>query len=712
MQALSRMPTSRVQRRIAALALGCVAAAALVSLAALYLRREPPTVRATLGVRIATLENVPASERTGLRYRPLSDAEIDLFQSDLSPFLERDPLALFHYRGGIDAPRRFADYPGGRFQLTTNRLGLRNAREVLDAHPDLRVLVVGDSHTDGVCATDETYSARLESLLAAAKPDWSVEVLNAGCGGYSFYNYLGTFERLEALQPDTLVVCVFGGNDFSDALALHSAFEGLAPPASFALFADVLQRAAEASNGAVYQGLASARYFMLFPEEIEPALAAANAVSREIVARCRARDVAPLFVYLPPVHEVQWELRRETLEPIAELLGVRGDGLRVLDSIADRYLATLREDGVSVIDLRPTFRAAREPLYWKTDGHLNVMGHQLVASQLASPVAEARPDRSQRRGELARVAATSTAMPGWRELFKGVDGEPFRDAPPDRASLEAWIEFGDSLRYDEHVGLQPAVDASRPVRRSARSVRKIALLGDETIWSDGFSAELLRAANARLPAGADFEFECCDPPTPGAGVESSVLAVAVGRAMPDFVVLVVNANNDFVDSACWAALSRGERLVGESERMSPLDPRWQWLRSSLAFRARPRSAREGVRLVARAVIEAQRWCSEHEAELILVVAPPATADEAPAVRESVAALAGEHGLADAHIHATERLASGLAQFAAQRGLAVVELTPRESGQALHDPITFRLNAAALTMLADAVARELSAAVER
>ena len=56
--------------------------------------------------------------------------------------------------------------------------------------------------------------------------------------------------------------------------------------------------------------------------------------------------------------------------------------------MADEYLATMAAEGVKVVDLRPAFRAAQEPLYWRADLHINTAGHRAVARELHRAVEE------------------------------------------------------------------------------------------------------------------------------------------------------------------------------------------------------------------------------------------------------------------------------------------------------------------------------------
>ena len=65
-----------------------------------------------------------------------------------------------------------------------------------------------------------------------------------------------------------------------------------------------------------------------------------------------------------------------------ERVGADPAGLAVDDRLADGLLAVLRTRGVANLDLRPAFGSASEGLYWNTDLHLNLAGHELVAREV------------------------------------------------------------------------------------------------------------------------------------------------------------------------------------------------------------------------------------------------------------------------------------------------------------------------------------------
>ncbi len=122
--------------------------------------------------------------------------------ADVAPVLfpfgateEYDAWSYFRHKPSQRLRLPLAEHDGGSFECSTNSLGLREDAELAAARPDLRILVTGDSHTDGVCENRESYANRLEASLLVDRPGKCVEVLNAGTGGFSFHNYLGVLEK-------------------------------------------------------------------------------------------------------------------------------------------------------------------------------------------------------------------------------------------------------------------------------------------------------------------------------------------------------------------------------------------------------------------------------------------------------------------------------------------------------------------------------------
>jgi len=309
------------------------------------------------------------------------------------PARNYNPFCYFHRRPGLSLVQKWNEHPNGKFPIVTNSLGLRSDRELAETAPDLRILVAGDSHIDGVCANAECFPSQLEERLLAARPERSVEVINGSSGAYSFYHYLGVLERVLDLgvQPDLFVMVVYGGNDFLGVFLWHFFHATLRPKNS----KDDLARrdeVAEKYPQALGQALNAAAYFRRGgPREVETALRMGREATREVQRLCAEEGIELLVMYLPSPTEMPKHADQEKLVAGAEVMRLSGEDLDLLGTMADRYLEEIAALGVPTIDLRPSFRSLQGPLYWARDLHLNLEGHK-AAADLSAPWIESRWD--------------------------------------------------------------------------------------------------------------------------------------------------------------------------------------------------------------------------------------------------------------------------------------------------------------------------------
>jgi hypothetical protein len=130
------------------------------------------------------------------------------------------------------------EHAAGSVVFRTNNLGLRRDVDTAVRKPanTARVLVLGDSQTEGIASNEETYSTGLERALNRLqlrlrnRTGRRVEVLNAAVSGYSpLLEYLWLRERGCALQPDVILVALYAGNDIGELLMHHEDFGGFGP---------------------------------------------------------------------------------------------------------------------------------------------------------------------------------------------------------------------------------------------------------------------------------------------------------------------------------------------------------------------------------------------------------------------------------------------------------------------------------------------------
>ncbi|MEM6672690.1 MAG: SGNH/GDSL hydrolase family protein [Planctomycetota bacterium] len=279
--------------------------------------------------------------------------------------------------------KKWEEHPDGEIDIQTNSEGFRETEEVRTEGVDFRVAVLGDSHTAGVIATDESFANVLEARLGQELSPKVVDVINAGVGGTTVYNYLGMIELLAKYEPDAYVVTVYGGNDFGAAAKLRRYFERLGPYRVRGAIKPAAARKAWRESGKTRaQETQQVRYFDANPEDVDLAIGAVQGVLGRMADRCEELDAELIVVYLPPPLSAQPEQYAEYIEMATLALGDDTHGLTVSDMIADPMLSFAEERGLTTVDLRIPFGQTDEPLYWFADFHIDIEGHQAVADEL------------------------------------------------------------------------------------------------------------------------------------------------------------------------------------------------------------------------------------------------------------------------------------------------------------------------------------------
>jgi lysophospholipase L1-like esterase len=303
-----------------------------------------------------------------------------------------DPWSCVRRVAGYAQPYRWPEHPAGGFWLRTNSLGLREDRELADPPAEWRVLVTGDSHTEGVCENAETFANLLEAELAR-RSGRSTEVLNAASGAHTVLNYFGTWLRLRDFRPRVLVVAVFGGNDFSNLLMPFLTLTGRACPPSN------IGREARRLMGATR----SAAVFCQIQEQVEttrsiPRLM--HEVAREAARMCaeiarsaRAAGTEVVVLYIPSPFEIGAQCATELEREVADLMELLPGDFAAAEGLTRTFLDELAVENVRVVDLRAAFAAEPSRPYWKRDLHMDLRGHELAAQALL-PVVEPLLERA------------------------------------------------------------------------------------------------------------------------------------------------------------------------------------------------------------------------------------------------------------------------------------------------------------------------------
>lgn len=333
-------------------------------------------------------ESDPANPTQHLPRFPITD-EIahQIFPID-GEVQEYDPQVYFRHQPNHDFKIEWKEHQNGRWKLRTNSLSLREDAEPRAEKPDLRILVAGDSHAEGVCNNWEMFAHVLERALRTAHPGKTIEAINGAKGGYSFYNYLGTLEKFLYLKPDVFIVAVYGGNDFEEVLTPYHFFAGTTrAPGSTEYWPQVEKALAICGTWLAQDGM-SLKYFQEQPSEIKVALHAAQEAALDIQAICKEHGIKLFYVYIPTRFDYEDPnfLKEHDPPGLAEqlyaALEIRPESIRVHDNMGNVLLKFLAEHEIPTVDMRPVFRANSGPFFWVEDHHINVNAHRLIGEAL------------------------------------------------------------------------------------------------------------------------------------------------------------------------------------------------------------------------------------------------------------------------------------------------------------------------------------------
>lgn len=214
----------------------------------------------------------------------------------------------------------------------------------------------------------------------------AVESLNAGHGGYAFYQYVGSLDMHVDLEPHVFVLAVYTGNDFVESLVLRRYYAGILERT---ILAENTRYRAEypwLSGGFIGQYLRQVLHFREHPENEAIAVETAVVACLEIADRCRERGILFLPMILPSAPEVQPDLIDVDFAEVVRRVGLAPHDVYSAARLTQQWTAALATHGIEVLDPRPHLKAAREPLFWPEDYHLSVAGNAAIATWLAAEI--------------------------------------------------------------------------------------------------------------------------------------------------------------------------------------------------------------------------------------------------------------------------------------------------------------------------------------
>lgn len=344
-------------------------------------------------------------------------------QRERTLYTDSDPLLGWRMRPGARVQYQRTEYS---IEVTINSLGLRDKeRAPLPPAGTLRLLALGDSFTEAhTVELPESVTQIMERSLSA--PACPVEVVNAGVGGYSTdQEYLYYRERGSRLGARIVVVFFYYNDVIHNARANYASFpkpllaeteKGLVVSnlplrqvrlrgptgetrrrfgGRSAAWAWMKERLLAGAPRA-YQALARLGLWSPIagenevpvemkvyrrgpPPVIQEAWHMTDVILAALARETEARGARLLVVYVPSrmeVHDADWELTqmRFRLAP----------GRWRRDNVVRHLEKSARESAFALLDLTPALRRVGRRVYFRHDGHWNVLGHRVAGDEVAA----------------------------------------------------------------------------------------------------------------------------------------------------------------------------------------------------------------------------------------------------------------------------------------------------------------------------------------
>ncbi len=320
-------------------------------------------------------------------YRSLQPRNFRPFHND--EYFIADEVAGHVHRPGIVREWEWQEHEAGVVRMATNNLGFRSDRDTRTekSHGSVRILVTGDSHTDGLVENRATFCTLLESRLHAAGESATFEVINGGAGMYGPYNYRGMLSKYLFLKPDLFLVVVYSGNDFLDGLRTSSLRRTIRIPRRPRGYYSRIKEANRQHSGSVWQAFNQDYFFARYPEWKESVVSIAVEQLLGAKAVCDSNGIAFAVAILPRYYDFANAPVPPEETPAARTLGLTKDDINSTRLMTDEFRTRLMRNGLRVIDLSPGMPSGAE-LYWEEDLHLNVAGHEAVAAVLYDELRE------------------------------------------------------------------------------------------------------------------------------------------------------------------------------------------------------------------------------------------------------------------------------------------------------------------------------------
>ena len=386
---------------------------------------EKPRSKARTAALWALTIAIPVSTLLGLNWAINVYAKRNWIKGEPSQWTRYDSTLGWRHMTDMHFRIKHRETDGAYIHYDFNNLGLRETEDTppVSKH-DHRVLVLGDSFTEGHVDTPDTIPNVAERILNGHHID--AEVLNAGVGVYSLYQERLLFEELIDLSPELAVFIFFAGNDYLDAMPWDGGSPQLrfgpdgavqvvpVPPRPEKTLDDFLaehswflqhavrrlsrmwrshtidestlklyeRQLLRLDYGTVGSGMQQTAYFKQYPERFEICSRLHAHVVQEIKQLAAEHDIELLFIILPNKYQVERETLLEGFELAERDIGLDPND-KFEDRVGDDFHRILDEAGIACLDPYDQLLRDDRQLYWVSGQHMNKEGCEVIGELLA-----------------------------------------------------------------------------------------------------------------------------------------------------------------------------------------------------------------------------------------------------------------------------------------------------------------------------------------
>lgn len=267
----------------------------------------------------------------------------------------------------------------------TNNLGFREDDDIVaKQHNEFRVLVTGDSHTDGVLRYNtQSFVNIWESKLNASDSLQTYNCINGGVGYYTFRNYYGFLKKYAYLQPDVFLINIFTGNDFREAAMFEDNRTDISNVYKSLRMRFRRKFQSDEQKEIPYtQGLEQLLYFESFPDEKASTMQIAQQYLLQIKEFCQRENIRLIITLLPSKVDVNITFQKK----MQTLFNLTEKTIKSNQELTQKLSRFLQEQHIEFYDLQPLLQNTTEKVYWDVDLHINPKAHEMIAEFLKNTI--------------------------------------------------------------------------------------------------------------------------------------------------------------------------------------------------------------------------------------------------------------------------------------------------------------------------------------